>query len=321
MPETFGDRLRQKRELRGVGLTAIAEDTKISVGLLDALEHDDLSHWPAGIFRRSFVRSYARAIGLDPEVTVREFCEAHPDPIPDPEPGDIERMLADTAPREESNGGVRSRLGLMFHALATSRNSTETPGFGRLGAAAPPPRSSATPSTRATESVREPTHPPVEFTTRIDLTVLAKLCTNLAAAQTIEDALGTVDAVAEMIGTVGVIAWKARADTARLVPVAACGYPPSLLARVPEVPCDADNATAAAFRSSETCVVASTDRTNGAITVPIVGTAGCIGVLAIEVNAGIERDQQVQAIVAIVAAQLSGVLAQGRVALGDRKLA
>jgi hypothetical protein len=103
--------------------------------------------------------------------------------------------------------------------------------------------------------------------------------------------------------------------------VAACGYPPSLLARIPDVPCDADNATAAAFRSSATCLVPGKDRQNGAIAVPIVGTSGCVGVLAIELGAGVERDHQVQAMVEIVAAQLSGVLAQVRVELGDRKLA
>jgi len=291
MSETFGDRLRQKRELRGVDLTRIAEDTKISVGLLDALEHDDLSHWPTGIFRRSFVRSYARAIGLDPEVTVREFFEAHPDPIPDPEPADVEPVASGS-----------SRLGLMFHALTTKGNSNPLPSFGRLVAAAP-------------------ASPPIAVTRRINLTSLAKVCTNLAAAQSIEDALIVFDALAEMLGAVGLVIWKARADRSRLAPIAARGYPPSLLARIPDVPCDADNATAAAFRSSATCLVAGKDRQNGAITVPIVGASGCVGVLAIEVSADTQLDEQVQATVAIIAAQLSWVLAQDRVAVADRKLA
>ena len=77
---TFGPRLRQERERRQISLTSIAENTKISRSLLEALERDDVSRWPTGIFRRSFVRSYAQAIGLDPEEVVREFLERFPDP-------------------------------------------------------------------------------------------------------------------------------------------------------------------------------------------------------------------------------------------------
>jgi cytoskeletal protein RodZ len=78
--QTFGPRLRQERERRQISLTSIAENTKISRSLLEALERDDVSRWPTGIFRRSFVRSYALAIGLDPDEIVKEFAERFPDP-------------------------------------------------------------------------------------------------------------------------------------------------------------------------------------------------------------------------------------------------
>jgi cytoskeletal protein RodZ len=77
---TFGPRLRQERERRHISLTSIAENTKISRTLLEALERDDVSRWPTGIFRRSWVRSYAQAIGLDPDEVLREFLERFPDP-------------------------------------------------------------------------------------------------------------------------------------------------------------------------------------------------------------------------------------------------
>lgn len=76
---TFGPRLRQERERRQISLTSIAANTKISRSLLEALERDDVSRWPTGIFRRSFVRSYAQAIGLDADEVVREFLERFPD--------------------------------------------------------------------------------------------------------------------------------------------------------------------------------------------------------------------------------------------------
>src|ERR1700720_2601192 len=81
MTESFGGRLRQRREEQQITLSDIAEQTKIKLSLLEALERDDLSHWPAGIFRRAFIRAYAHAIGLNPDVVVREFLEIYPDPI------------------------------------------------------------------------------------------------------------------------------------------------------------------------------------------------------------------------------------------------
>jgi transcriptional regulator with XRE-family HTH domain len=79
--ESFGARLRAERERRQVALKSISERTKIGIGLLEALERDDVSRWPSGIFRKSLMRSYAEAIGLDPEPIVREFLERYPDPL------------------------------------------------------------------------------------------------------------------------------------------------------------------------------------------------------------------------------------------------
>jgi transcriptional regulator with XRE-family HTH domain len=81
--ESFGLRLRRERERRQIALTSIAENSKISVSLLRSLERDDVSRWPPGIFRRSFMRAYAQAVGLDVEATTREFLERFPDPDPD----------------------------------------------------------------------------------------------------------------------------------------------------------------------------------------------------------------------------------------------
>lgn len=78
--ESFGARLRSERERRRITLELIAANTKIGLGLLKGLERDDVSRWPSGIFRRSFVRGYAEAIGLDADATLREFLERFPDP-------------------------------------------------------------------------------------------------------------------------------------------------------------------------------------------------------------------------------------------------
>ena|SRR5688572_10417316 len=74
----FGMKMRRLREERGVTLRQIADATKLSVSALEALERNDISRLPGGIFSRAFVRSYATEVGLDPEQTVREFLVQFP---------------------------------------------------------------------------------------------------------------------------------------------------------------------------------------------------------------------------------------------------
>ena len=79
-------RLRRERERRQIALSSISANTKISASLFAALERGDVSRWPSGIFRRSFIRAYAGAIGLDPDTVAREFLEQYPDPLDPPAP-------------------------------------------------------------------------------------------------------------------------------------------------------------------------------------------------------------------------------------------
>ena len=76
--EAFGPNLRRIRIKRGVSLQQIAADTKVSTDLWNGLERNDLSRWPTGIYARAYVRSYAAAIGVDPDETVDEFCRCFP---------------------------------------------------------------------------------------------------------------------------------------------------------------------------------------------------------------------------------------------------
>ncbi len=59
--------------MRGVSLEEISSATKIALRFLDAIEREDFSKLPGGIFSRSFIRSYARYLGLDEERAVAEF--------------------------------------------------------------------------------------------------------------------------------------------------------------------------------------------------------------------------------------------------------
>ena len=75
----FGTFLRQAREARGISLQQVSVTTRISARVLDALERNDPSKLPGGIFSRAFVRSYAREVGLDPDLAVANFVAAFPD--------------------------------------------------------------------------------------------------------------------------------------------------------------------------------------------------------------------------------------------------
>jgi cytoskeletal protein RodZ len=102
----FGGKLRKAREEGGVSLQQIAARTKIPVAALMALERNDVSKLPGGIFSRAFVKSYALEVGLDPDKTLREFLDRfHPEPVvPEPPPGAAE------VPEEESAFESRKQM-------------------------------------------------------------------------------------------------------------------------------------------------------------------------------------------------------------------
>jgi len=77
--QSYCARLREARERRGISLEAIADLTKVSAALFVALERNDVSRWPTGIYRRSFFREYATAIGLPVESALSEFVQLFPD--------------------------------------------------------------------------------------------------------------------------------------------------------------------------------------------------------------------------------------------------
>jgi cytoskeletal protein RodZ len=109
-PVDFGDNLRRHRERRGVSLQTIADASKINRRFLAALEAGDCSRWPTGLYSRAYVRTYAAAIGLDPEEVVVEFAALFPE-IAWPEGPPQREVTAENAGTgfEPSAGRVTSR--------------------------------------------------------------------------------------------------------------------------------------------------------------------------------------------------------------------
>jgi cytoskeletal protein RodZ len=73
--ETFGRYLARERELRGMTLEQVSEQTRIGTSNLRALESDDPSRLPARVFVLGYIRAYANAIGLSADEAVLRFDE------------------------------------------------------------------------------------------------------------------------------------------------------------------------------------------------------------------------------------------------------
>jgi len=99
----FGEYLRREREMRGVSLEEISTATKISIRFLQAIEDEELSRLPGGIFTRSFVRTYARYLGLDEERVMAD-CQLADQQRPEI---DIRRITANRARPDKSASRTR----------------------------------------------------------------------------------------------------------------------------------------------------------------------------------------------------------------------
>lgn len=340
MPESLGARLRMRREERGIDLIAIAEATKIKTALLEGLERDEVADWPSGIFRRAYVRAYAQMIGLDPDAVVQEFLIAHPDP------GDAfaATTAAAAAAQEEAaakGGGASVRLRtLVDSALGSFSRLRQPPAelepsvAGAASSDAPPPAATSRPATPedppatdASENAPERTHPESPTIVADDrpesvppsLEAVAHLCTELGRVAEGAEIPRLLDETADALQATGLIVWlwDPRADGLR--PVLVQGYSERVLAQLPVVRRDEDNATALAFRTATTRDVAPRPGRSGALVVPLLTPEGCAGVLAIELRSGIEPAGPLRALATLIAAALTQLVgragAAGRVRL------
>ncbi|MCS6806559.1 MAG: helix-turn-helix domain-containing protein [Acidobacteriota bacterium] len=81
---TLGEELRRRRERLGISLNDIAQSTCISVRFLRAIEENDFSALPGGLFTRSFIRSFARAVGMDETHALKLYYQQSGEPEPTP---------------------------------------------------------------------------------------------------------------------------------------------------------------------------------------------------------------------------------------------
>lgn len=139
----------------------------------------------------------------------------------------------------------------------------------------------------------------------MDLDNIAAICNDLARVSDTRALSGLLERTGDALNASGLIIWIADPDGRELNPIVAHGYPAQLVTRLGTIARDAENATAAAFRTGLLQTVDADAVSNGAIAAPLVTPVGCVGVMAAEVRNGGERESGKLAAASIVAAQLA----------------
>ena len=70
-----GNKLRNLREALGIEVEEIYQTTKISPSIVDAIEKDDFTNLPPPFYLKSFLRSYAEVLEIDPQKIVAGYFQ------------------------------------------------------------------------------------------------------------------------------------------------------------------------------------------------------------------------------------------------------
>ena len=151
-----------------------------------------------------------------------------------------------------------------------------------------------------------------------DLLGLASICSDLARLSDTGSLPSILERAAKALDATGLVLWVVDPDGKELMPVAAHGYPVSMLARLGSLNVQSENATAAAYRTGLLQTVKGDQNTEGAIAAPLVGAAGARGVISAELRHGGERQPARVATASIVAAQLATLVGPPAARAQDR---
>ena len=164
----------------------------------------------------------------------------------------------------------------------------------------------------APERVETPAVPPAapqatQPAVALDIAEAADVCTALSRITTAGELRELLARAAGVLDASGIIVWLGAGE--ELFAATAHGYDPRVIARLGPIRRNAENATAAAWRTAKARTVSGEMAANGAIVTPLFGPDGCIGVLTAEVRHGREQDEATRAVTRMIAAQLASVVA------------
>jgi cytoskeletal protein RodZ len=130
-----GADLRNARIARNRSIDDISRLTKISPSLLAAIETENFDRVPGGLFRRGYLRAYAREVGLDPDAVVQKYRDEFEPPLPAPEPQPQSARLARVTNADAwagwrpfiELGAIALIAGACFAFVVRSSRPTSTP--------------------------------------------------------------------------------------------------------------------------------------------------------------------------------------------------
>jgi len=141
--------------------------------------------------------------------------------------------------------------------------------------------------------------------TTVDLPQVASLCADFARISETRALPALLARAAGVLDASGIVIWIADPDGRELAPILVHGYPPQLATRLGTLARDAENLTASAYRTGLLQTVKADTVSSGAIAAPLVSAAGCVGVMAAELDHGGESKEPVLAAATIIASQLA----------------
>ena len=113
----IGSRLRAAREAKGLTISDLADQTRVRVAALEAIEAGDFARLPEPIYVQSYLRAFAQAVGVPVEPILEAFRRGAPSaPAPSAVAVAVSRRTIETKPSAGiSMGGIA--LGLAALAL------------------------------------------------------------------------------------------------------------------------------------------------------------------------------------------------------------
>jgi cytoskeletal protein RodZ len=114
---TLGEELKRRREERDISLNEISEATRIGIRFLKAIDSDNYSILPGGIFTRSFIRAYAKQVGMNEDEAMGLYNEQLSDTKPETNnlsevAKQMDAIATQKATRQEKKRAARQALSI-----------------------------------------------------------------------------------------------------------------------------------------------------------------------------------------------------------------
>jgi transcriptional regulator with XRE-family HTH domain len=236
-------------------------------------------------------------LGAAPELETAAELEEAPEPDTPPEVEEVPEL--DKAPMRE-DAWPPPPPALMMDAADDRREQ------------APPEQGQET----GVPAEAAPHERPASIDARVE--AVAILCTEFGRAGSRDRILTLLEDSARALDAAGLIVWLWDKSVDALRPTLVHGYSDQVLTHLPMVERDADNATAEAFRTARPCEVAASAQATGALVVPLLIPEGCAGVLAVELQPGVDARGSVRALATLLAAALAQFVLRARPLPGGR---